>query len=86
MKLNKIFINNFRCFEEATVSLDQHMTLLVGKNGVGKTAVLDAAAVAVSTFLSGMEELAEIFKRKMPDTIFMNWKGLLMHSIRFLSS
>lgn len=55
MKLNKIFIKNFRCFEEATVSLDQHMTLLVGKNGAGKTAVLDAAAVAVSTFLSGMD-------------------------------
>ncbi len=56
MKLNKIYMKNYRCFEEITISLDQNVTLLVGKNGAGKTAVLDAAAVAVSTFLSGMED------------------------------
>ena len=52
MKLNKIYMKNYRCFEEITISLDQNVTLLVGKNGAGKTAVLDAAAVAVSTYLS----------------------------------
>ena len=29
--------------------------MIVGKNGVGKTAILDAAAVSVSTFLLGID-------------------------------
>lgn len=55
MKLTALYIKNYRCFKELTLSLDSHATLLVGRNGAGKTAVLDAAAIAISTFLSGME-------------------------------
>ncbi len=55
MKLKKIKISNYRCFKEADISFDDHVTLIVGKNGAGKTAILDAVAVSVSTFLLGID-------------------------------
>ena len=54
MKLKKIRIINYRCFKDADIAFDEHTTLIVGKNGAGKTAILDAVAVAVSTFLLGI--------------------------------
>lgn len=53
MKLNNIKIYNYRCFKEADIDFDNHTTLIVGKNGACKTAILDA--VAVSTFLLGID-------------------------------
>ena len=55
MKLKNIKITNYRCFKEADIDFDEHITLIVGKNGAGKTAILDAAAVSVSTFLLGID-------------------------------
>ncbi|MCD8248833.1 MAG: AAA family ATPase [Lachnospiraceae bacterium] len=55
MKLKNIKITNYRCFKEASVDFDDHVTLIVGKNGAGKTAILDAVAVSVSTFLFGID-------------------------------
>ena len=55
MKLGKIRITNYRCFKDADIEFDDHATLIVGKNGAGKTAILDAVAVAVSTFLLGID-------------------------------
>lgn len=55
MKLNNIKISNYRCFKEAEIDFDEHTTLIVGKNGAGKTAILDAVAVAVSAFLLGID-------------------------------
>ena len=45
----------YRCFKDANIDFDEHTTLIVGKNGAGKTAILDAVAVAVSTFLLGID-------------------------------
>ena len=51
MKLKSIRLVNYRCFTDAEIEFDEHITLLVGKNGAGKTAILDAVAVSVSSFL-----------------------------------
>ena len=55
MKLKTIKISNYRCFKEAEIDFDDHITLVVGKNGAGKTAILDAVAISVSTFLLGID-------------------------------
>ena len=55
MKLKKTSITKYRCFKEAEIDFDEHTTLIVGKNGAGKTAILDAVAVAISTFLLGID-------------------------------
>lgn len=55
MKLKNIKITNYRCFKEADINFDEHVTLIVGMNGAGKTTILDAVAVSVSTFLLGID-------------------------------
>ena len=39
--INKISLHNYRRFEEKTIYLNKNMNLLVGKNGSGKTTVLE---------------------------------------------
>lgn len=55
MKLKSIKIKNYRCFKKAEIDFDDHITLVVGKNGAGKTAILDVVAASVSTFLLGID-------------------------------
>ena len=38
MKLKNIKISNYRCFKKAEIDFADHITLVVGKNGAGKTA------------------------------------------------
>ena len=55
MRLKNIKINNYRCFKDAEIDFDEYITLIVGKKGAGKTTILDAVAVSVSTFLLGID-------------------------------
>ncbi|MBZ0154718.1 MAG: AAA family ATPase [Alphaproteobacteria bacterium] len=47
MKLNKIEITNFRCFENLAISLQPDINVFVGINGAGKSTILDAIAIAL---------------------------------------
>lgn len=51
MRIDRLRIQNFKKFEEQTLSLHPQFTLLVGDNGSGKTTVLDALAVSASVWL-----------------------------------
>jgi predicted ATP-binding protein involved in virulence len=53
MKLSKIYLHNFRCYEEAWFQFHPNFTVLIGENGKGKTAVLDAIAIALGTYFQG---------------------------------
>ncbi len=55
MKLKNIKISNYRCFKDVKIDFDESTTLIVGQNGAGKTTILDAVAVSVSTFLLGID-------------------------------
>ena len=46
MKIEKIKLQNFRCFGHEVVELnfEEELTILVGGNGSGKTAVLQAVS------------------------------------------
>lgn len=47
MKLAKIEITNFRCYESFTLELQPDVNVIVGVNGAGKTTILDAIAAAL---------------------------------------
>lgn len=54
MRIDQLTLKNFRCFEERTFAFHPQFTLVVGVNGTGKTALLDALATALSTWFIGL--------------------------------
>ena len=47
MKLSKVDITHFRCFDFLTVDLQPDTNVIVGANGAGKSSILDAIATAL---------------------------------------
>ena len=50
MRIDTLELQNFRCFESFHLDLDPRCTVLIGNNGSGKTAILDALAVAAGSW------------------------------------
>jgi predicted ATP-binding protein involved in virulence len=51
MKIHKLQLQNFRCFKDETFTFSDQFTVLVGDNGAGKSAILDALAFGLQVFL-----------------------------------
>jgi predicted ATP-binding protein involved in virulence len=51
MKIKRLIVAGLRGFDQAMFEFDQHFTLLVGVNGVGKSSVLEALRVSLSRVL-----------------------------------
>ena len=58
MQIDRLTISNFKKFEEETFEFHRQFTLLVGDNGAGKTAVLDALRIGVGAYLLGVPNAA----------------------------
>lgn len=56
MTIERIVLKNYRCFEKITVDLHDELSVIVGGNGTGKTAILEGIAVAAGTFLTGLDD------------------------------
>lgn len=59
VRLNQLSLRNFRCFTECEIDFHPRLTVLVAENGRGKTALLDAAVIALRPFvdtLSGLHQ------------------------------
>ncbi|AUX37757.1 MULTISPECIES: AAA family ATPase [Sorangium] len=52
MRIDEIRLINFRAFERFALQLEPRLTVLVGRNGTGKTTVLEGLAVALGAWLS----------------------------------
>lgn len=52
MRLKTVTLKNFRCFESLTLDLHPQLTVIVGDNGAGKTALLDGIATALTPVLT----------------------------------
>lgn len=55
MYLSKIHIENFKGIKNADFSFSKSMNLIIGNNGTGKTSVLEAIAVALGSYLAGID-------------------------------
>ncbi len=55
MKIEKLKLENFRCFERLELDLDSQYTVLVGINGAGKSTILDALAIALGAYLQAID-------------------------------
>lgn len=54
MQIQKLFIKNFRGFEEKEFKLNPRFTVAIGDNGTGKSTLLHAVQVAAGAFFLGL--------------------------------
>lgn len=55
MKISRIFLENFRGYQRLDLELDSRFNLIVGDNGSGKTAILEALKVVIGSFFLGIK-------------------------------
>lgn len=58
--VKKVTLENYRCFEKIEVGFHDRLTVIVGGNGSGKTAILEGAAVSLGTFFTGLDALSGV--------------------------
>lgn len=68
MRINQLQIKNFRGYESLSVNFQPHFNLIIGDNGSGKTALLQALTVAISSYFLGIRNVAS--------------KGILKNDVR----
>lgn len=56
MRLNNIYITNFKCFDEIKFDFHPQMNVLVGVNGTGKSSILEAIRVAIGSLFLGVDK------------------------------
>ena len=57
MRINRIVLRNFRGYESKTFDFDEQLTVVVGNNTSGKTALLQAVQVALGGYLASLKSL-----------------------------
>ncbi len=56
MRIHKIELKNFRCYENLTLELDPNFNIIVGINGTGKTAILEALRIAIGSLFLDVDK------------------------------
>ncbi|WP_249678293.1 AAA family ATPase [Pseudomonas abieticivorans] len=56
LRLSRLRLRDFRCFEAIDIDFHPQMTVLVAPNGAGKTSILDAIAVAFGPYVGAFDE------------------------------
>lgn len=65
MKLKKITLENFRCFDELPIEFNEKINVLIGNNGSGKSTILDGIAVGLGSISTYLPDISGIsFKKK----------------------
>ena len=67
MKLRQIKLDNFRVWKDFTLPLGSRLTLLLGENGSGKTALLDGIAIGLGEILTHLPGVSGITFQKRGD-------------------
>ena len=55
MRIDSLIVQNFRCYENREFRFAPQFNVVIGDNGSGKTALLDALAVAAGSWLLGLK-------------------------------
>ncbi|WP_129591258.1 ATP-binding protein [Salinicola tamaricis] len=57
IRVDKLCLTGFRCYKEAVIEFEKDLTVLVAPNGVGKSSILDALAIAFGAMLTRLPKI-----------------------------
>jgi predicted ATP-binding protein involved in virulence len=57
MKLKNMHLSNFRCYEKLNITFNSSFNILLGINGTGKTAILEAIRIAIGSLFSELDKV-----------------------------
>lgn len=80
MRLREVSLTNFRCFEQLRIEFPGDLTVLVGNNGAGKTAVLEGIAYALSRILTRLPQVEG--KNLRPEDLKIGSRGVQAPFVR----
>ena len=55
LRIKELFLKNFRCFEDLSISFSTPYTVLIGINGSGKSSILDALRIFLDSFSNSVK-------------------------------
>lgn len=55
MKLKKIYLDNFRHFENTVIDFDEKLNVIIGQNDIGKSTVLEALGIFLSNEITNID-------------------------------
>jgi predicted ATP-binding protein involved in virulence len=61
MVIKQLHLKNFRLFNDIKVDFTKQLNVFIGVNGAGKSALLDAIAIMLSSYVSRLTEWKEIY-------------------------
>ena len=61
MKISSLSLENYRCFDKLNIAFDEHLTVIVGVNGSGKTAILEAVCFFLKIYAEYFSNDVEVF-------------------------
>ena len=56
LRLSRLQLRDFRCFETLAIDFHPQLTVLVAANGTGKTSILDAISIAFGPYIGAFDE------------------------------
>lgn len=74
MKIKTLRLNNFRRFEDFEITFNQQLTVLVARNGAGKSSILDAVATALGAFVTRLPKVAGLSLKEKDFRVFEDGK------------
>ena len=74
-RFRKIRVDNYRCFDELRLPLEQDTTVLFAENGGGKTALLTALATGLAVFQRGAPKALKLDAKRDPRTRTLDEQG-----------
>lgn len=74
MYISRLCLQNYRCYADFEIDFNRELTVIVAENGKGKTAILDAIAVALGPYLACFDgvrpnQISDTDVRQTKDTV-----------------
>ncbi|WP_319498114.1 AAA family ATPase [uncultured Cohaesibacter sp.] len=74
MKIKEIRCENFRRFKDFQISFQEDMTVLVAKNGAGKSSILDAISISLGAFFTRLPNVKGLSQKNSDFLVYKDGK------------